>query len=117
MATKADLSVDLTSDISYEFQAFDVDDNPLDITAVEDIVLTIKVMICDSTEFRRYSLADNISVVDYLTGKWQVTFPSSDTDTWPNIAYVYDMYLEFPNSVRYRAAQGSIYTDATITSI
>lgn len=117
MADHLDIPIDQTSAIEYEFQAFALDGTPCDLTQVTDIILTIKYTLADKVPFKTIDLTSGqIHVVDAVEGRWAVNFPSGYTADWPGIPLVYDQYLVY-GSTRFRASQGSILTNISVTGL
>ena len=117
MSEHLDIPIDQTSQIEYEFQAFALDGTPMDLTSATDIVFTVKYTLSDKVPFKTINLTSGqIRIVDAVTGRWAVNFPSNYTADWPDIPLVYDQYLVYGQS-RYRASQGSILTNTSVTGI
>ena len=117
MADHLDIPIDQTSQIRYEFQAFALDGTPLDLTTATDIILTMKYTLADKTPFAILNLAGgSIGIVDATNGIWEITFSTALSEDWPNIPMIYDMYIIY-GPARFRACQGSIFINPTVTGV
>lgn len=109
MATGIDIPVDQGSDITYSFQAFQVDGTPFPLTGA-NITLTAKVSETDpATALELSTQTGEIAITDAANGIWNVSFPASKTAALPAGVLVYQQQSLFTTGKTYRLCEGSIY--------
>ncbi len=114
MATGIEIPVDQGSDITYSFQAFDVNGQPFPLTGA-NITLTAKVSETDPTTALTLStLTGEISITDGPNGIWNVAFPAAKTIAIAAMVYVYQQQALFTTGRTYRLSEGSIYLSPQI---
>ena len=116
MATTIDMPVDQGSDITYQFQAFDVNGSPFPLTGA-NITLTAKLSETDpGTALELSTQTGEITITDPANGIWDVSFPAAKTAAIPALAYVYQQQAVFTTGKTYRLCEGSVYLSQQITN-
>lgn len=114
MATSLDLPVDQGSDITYRFQAFDVNDAPFSLAGAV-VTLVARVSETDpNISIELTSTTKDIQVVDAEAGIWAVHFAAGVTTALQAQPYPYQQYATFSDGSIYRLSQGTIYLDQEI---